>query len=68
MILSIIICILSIKNKMKKNNHHPIENQVMDYCRKKIQKEEEVIKYLQDNRYILERLGYEIKKLSDISE
>jgi hypothetical protein len=52
---------------MGKNNHHPIENQVMDYCRKKIQ-EEEVMKYLEDNRYILERLGYEIKKLSDISE
>ena len=53
---------------MGKNNHHPIENQVMDYCRKKIQKEEEVVKYVEDNRYILERLGYEIKKLSDISK
>ena len=59
---------LTKKNIMGKNNHHPIENQVMDYCRKKIQKEEEVVKYVEDNRYILERLGYEIKKLSDISE
>jgi hypothetical protein len=46
---------------MKKNNHFPIENKVTNDCRKKIQ-EEKVIKFLKENRVILARLGYEIKK------
>tara|TARA_A100001515_G_scaffold123993_1_gene108064 strand:- start:25 stop:189 length:165 start_codon:yes stop_codon:yes gene_type:complete len=54
---------------MEKNNHFPIQNQVTDDCRKKIQ-EEKVIEFLKENRVILAQLGYEInkKKVSDISE
>ena len=47
---------------MAKNNHNPIENQVMDYCRKKIQKEQEVLNYVEKHKSILTQLGYEIKK------
>ena len=55
---------------MAKNNHNPIENQVMDYCRQKIKKEQEVLKYIEKHKSILTELGYEIKKkeLSSISE
>ena len=53
---------------MKKNNHFPIENKVTNDCRKKIQ-EEKVIEFLKENRVILAKLGYEIKKkLPEISE
>ena len=55
---------------MAKNNHNQIENQVMDYCRQKIKKEQEVLKYIEKHKSILTELGYEIKKkeLSSISE
>tara|TARA_R100000734_G_C3295761_1_gene86974 strand:+ start:529 stop:693 length:165 start_codon:yes stop_codon:yes gene_type:complete len=47
---------------MAKNNHNAIENQVMDFCRKKIEKEKEVIKYIEEHKSILEELGYKIVK------
>tara|TARA_R100001015_G_C4599004_1_gene154078 strand:+ start:417 stop:584 length:168 start_codon:yes stop_codon:yes gene_type:complete len=55
---------------MAKNNHNPIENQIMAYCRSKIQKEKEVLDYIEKHKSILTELGYEIKKkeLSNISE
>ena len=53
---------------MKKNNHFPIENKVKNDCRIKIQ-EEKLIEFLKENRVILAKLGYEIKKkLPEISE
>jgi hypothetical protein len=66
--LSIIICILSKNKTMAKNNHNPIENQIMAYCRSKIQKEKEVLDYIEKHKSILTNLGYEIKKLSNISQ
>lgn len=47
---------------MAKNNHNAIENQVMDFCRKKIEKEKEVINYIEKHKSILKELGYEITK------
>jgi len=47
---------------MAKNNHNAIENQVMDFCRKKIEKEKEVLNYIETNKSIIKELGYEIKK------
>tara|TARA_B100000900_G_C20384997_1_gene636114 strand:+ start:132 stop:299 length:168 start_codon:yes stop_codon:yes gene_type:complete len=55
---------------MAENKHNAIENQVMDYCRKKIEKEKEVLNYIETHKSILKELGYEIKKkeLPDISK
>ena len=53
---------------MAKNNHNPMENQIMAQCRSKIQKEKEVLDYIEKHKSILIELGYEIKKLSNISE